>query len=122
MSDHRALRTYFEAGQYMASLSSTLLLPVSVYVTFMGVAMWRDRRDKTDGPMPLEELAARTGNTPSSISAQLRYLGDRYRDGKPGFGLVRTYEHPTNGRMKTFDLTPRGEAVVEHLKYIHGRD
>jgi hypothetical protein len=122
LSDHRALRAYFEAGQYMASLSSTLELPVSIFVTFMGAAMWTNRRDHVDGPMPLEELAARTGKTPSSISSHLRYLGNRYRDDKPGLGLVRTYEHPLNGRMKTFQLTPKGEAVAEHLRYLHGRD
>ncbi len=106
----------------MASLSSTLELPVSIFVTFMGAAMWTNRRDHVDGPMPLEELAARTGKTPSSISSHLRYLGNRYRDDKPGLGLVRTYEHPLNGRMKTFQLTPKGEAVAEHLRYLHDRD
>lgn len=34
-------------------------------------------------------------------------------------GLVQTYEHPLNGRMKTFRLTPRGQAVAEHLHHLY---
>lgn len=104
----------------MASLSSTLEVPVSIFVTFLGAAMWTGDRDHPDGPMSLEEFAARVGKTPSSISSHMRYLGALYRDGKPGLGLIRTIEHPLNGRMKTFVLTPHGEAVVEHLKFLHG--
>lgn len=121
MSDHRPFRVFLEAGRYMASLSPQFELPVAIWVSFMGAVLWSDRKLTGEVPMSLEELAARTGKPPSTISQHLRYLGVKYRFEKPGMGLVETHEHPLNGRMKTFGLTPKGRAAAEHLRYIYNR-
>jgi predicted transcriptional regulator with HTH domain len=119
MYDNRALRAYFDAGRHMMSISTQLELPVAIMVTFLGAAMWGTKPGQTETPMSLEELAAATGKTPQTISGHMRYLGARYREGKPGMGLVQTYEHPLNGRCKAFQLTAEGEATVAHLKHLY---
>jgi DNA-binding MarR family transcriptional regulator len=83
--------------------------------------MWHSRRDFADGLMSLEELAARVGKSPSAMSAQLSYLSEIHR-GRPGFGLVRTFDNPNNARKKSFALTPKGQAVVDHLRYLYQRE
>lgn len=98
----------------MMALSTSLELPVSIMVTFLGAALW-----EAEEPMvSLEELAARTGQPPSTISGHLRYLGTRYRLGKPGLGLVYTVPDSENLRKKNFGLTPRGRALAAHLEAI----
>ncbi|KQQ73640.1 hypothetical protein ASF70_07460 [Rhizobium sp. Leaf321] len=121
MHDNRPLQAYFDAGRHMMSISTELELPVAIMVTFLGAAMWGTKQGQTAVPMYLEELAAATGKTPQTISTHLRYLGSRYREGKPGMGLVHTYEHPSNGRCKAFELTPDGEVVAAHLKHLFRR-
>ena len=120
MSNNRPLHAYLDAGRYMMAMSTEFELPISIWVTYLGAAIWSERRIG-EVPMSLEELAARTGKTPQATSAHLRYLGERYRLGKNGMGLVRTHEHPLNGRMKTFTLTAKGRAVAEHLRFIYNR-
>jgi hypothetical protein len=122
MPEDRPLRAYFDAGRHMMSISTELELPVAIMVTFLGAAMWGTKRGQVAMPMSLEELAASTGKTPQTISSHMRYLGARYREGKPGMGLVQTYEHPSNGRCKAFQLTPQGDAVVAHLKHLYYRE
>lgn len=122
MAEDKPLRAYFDAGRHMLSLSTEFELPVAVWVTFLGTAMWGVKRGQVDTPVSLEELAARVGKTPQTISSHLRYLGSYYRNGKTGMGLVETYQHPLNGRMKAFHLTPQGEAVAAHLRHLYNRD
>ncbi|BCP55603.1 hypothetical protein K32_42200 [Kaistia sp. 32K] len=93
-------------------------LPVTVAATLLGVAVWEDHVDSAGERMSLEDLAARIGTAPSSLSQHMRYLGERYRFEKPGLGFVQTYEHPSSGRKKTFHLTPRGRGLIRQLDLI----
>ncbi|MGO4838669.1 MarR family winged helix-turn-helix transcriptional regulator, partial [Rhizobiaceae sp. 2RAB30] len=75
-----------------------------------------------DRPMTLEELAAKVGMTPTTVSQHLRYLSYGYRPGKPGLGLVETVENADNRRKKVFFLTPQGRALVAELEAILSAD
>jgi DNA-binding MarR family transcriptional regulator len=101
----------------MMELSDTLELPVSIMVTFLGAVLWEAEEPMTS----LEELAARTGQPPTTLSGRLRYLGSRYRPGIPGLGLVYTVTNGDNARKKDFGLTPRGRALAAHLEAIFER-
>lgn len=119
MRNTRILEAYLGACRLMDRQSETLELPVRVLSTFLAVAIHGIHNVRPgDHYMSLEELADLVGRQPSSISQHLRYLGVRYREGKPGMGLVFTTEYPDNGRKKTFGLTPRGAAIVNQLEAI----
>lgn len=122
MPQHRHLRNLFDSSNYLMSLSSELYLPVSTIKIFAACALWQDHTDDNGDAMSLEELAARTGVTPSYLSGQLKYLSERYRRDKVGFGLIRKMENPNNGRKKCFRLTPKGEMVVSHLRHLYHRE
>lgn len=93
-------------------------IPVTVALTLLGVAIWEDQVDATGELMSLEDLAVKIGTAPTSLSQHTRYLGHRYRDGKPGLGLVETREHPSSGRKKMFRLTPKGRGLIRQLDLI----
>jgi len=93
-------------------------LPVTVALSLLGVAIWEDHLDSDGELMSLEDLAARIGTPVTSFSQHTRYLGERYRQDKPGLGLIETREHPTSGRKKTFHLTPKGRGLVRQLDLI----
>jgi len=120
MRNTKIIKAQLEASRYMAGYSETLMLPVTVLSTFLGVALHGVQNARPgDELMSLEELAERMGISPSSMSAHLRYLSANYRDGKPGMGLVFLSDHPENRRKRTFGLTRSGTAVVEHLEGIY---
>lgn len=116
--DSRHLRAFFEANRVVVSTSDTGHIPVSVVVTFLGVALWEDEVDDEGEPLTLEGLAARVGMTATTISQHLRYLGDWYRQGKPGLQLVETEVYEHNRRKKVFRLTPRGRGLARQLELV----
>ena len=44
------------------------------------------------------------------------WLGDRHRLGKPGLGLIKKVEDPSNRRRKFLVLTEKGQHFVRQLK------
>ena len=44
------------------------------------------------------------------------WLSDYHRLGKPGLGLVRKYQDPSNHRRVFVQLTPKGEALAQQMK------
>jgi len=50
-----------------------------------------------------------------TMSRNLRYLGDKEREGKRGMDLVRTNINPDNRREKQVFLTAKGEALRSHF-------
>ena len=93
-------------------------IPVNVVTTLLGVALWEDYVDYAGEPMNLEDLAVKVGTTPTTISGHLRYLGDNYRPGKSGLGLVETVPYDHNRRKKVFCLTPKGRGLIRQLDLI----
>lgn len=112
----RNIRAYFEANRRL--LAEHRDIPVTVVLTLLGVAIWEDHLDGTGELMSLEDLAVKIGTPATSLSRHTRYLGDRYREDKPGLGLVETREHPNSGRKKMFRLTPKGRGLIRQLDII----
>ncbi|MCX5577243.1 hypothetical protein [Kaistia terrae] len=112
----RHVRALFEANRRL--LAEHRDIPVTVALTLLGVAIWEDHVDSAGELMSLEDLAVKIGTSPSSLSQHTRYLGHRYREDKPGLGLVETREHPHSGRKKMFRLTPTGRGLIRQLDLI----
>lgn len=110
------IEAYFEASRRM--MLEHRDIPVSVSLTFLGVALWERHVDSAKEPMTLEELAVKVGAPASTISQHLRYLGEHYREGRPGLGLVVTEEYQHNRRKKVFHLTAKGRGLVRQLDMI----
>lgn len=109
------LAKLFSSADEMLKLRDEM--PLSVFKTFLGVAMW-GQEGKGDQPLPMSELAARIGLPHQTVSRHLRYLGDFERPGDPGLGLVEQVEYPLNRRMKTTRLTPKGRALAKRLSSV----
>ncbi|WP_230173174.1 hypothetical protein [Rhizobium sp. CECT 9324] len=119
-SDNRdTLRAYLEANRRVqaAQTEDTQYIPITILNSFLGVALWGGLTSK-DEPTPLEVIAERLCITPQTLSTHLRYLGDKYRDGKEGMGLVELDTYVLNRRMKVAKLTPKGRALADQLMYI----
>ncbi|MCL6706693.1 winged helix DNA-binding protein [Pseudomonas sp. R2.Fl] len=114
--DTRHIRAYFEANRRLMGEHKDI--PVSVALTFLGVAIWESHADSRGEPMTLEDLAVKVGSSATTVSQHLRYLGDRYREDRPGLGLVDTEEYRPNRRKKTFHLTPKGRGLIRQLDMI----
>lgn len=112
----RHIRAYFEANRRM--MVEHRDMPVTIALTFLGAALWESREDQHGEPMTLEELAVKVGSSATTISQHMRYLGEHYRDGKPGLGLVETEEYRHNRRKKVFRLTPKGRGLIRQLDLI----
>jgi len=110
------IRAYFEANRRL--VAETREIPVAVAMSFLAVAIWEGGKDQNGEPMTLEELAVKVGVSATTMSQHLRYLGDRYREGRPGLGLVDTEEYRPNRRKKVFYLTPRGRGLIRQLDLI----
>ena len=54
----------------------------------------------------------------ASGSRNTDWLSDWHRLGKPGLGLVRKSQDPTNRRRAELCLTPKGEALIDDLREI----
>jgi len=118
MSDP-TIRAYFEANKCLMNVSRDM--PLGVSLAFLGSAIWGQDRDDLSDPLTLEDLAARVGASPSTISQHLRYLSYGYRAGTPGLGLVETAENTDNRRKKVFYLTPKGKGLVSQLQFIFSK-
>ncbi len=116
MTDKQAVNALLQANKRL--LAEARELPLGIAVTFLGVALWEDEEDADGSPLTLEDLAIRVGMSPTTISQHLRYLGENYRFGKPGLGLVETWENPHNRRKKIAGLTPKGNGLVRQLGLI----
>lgn len=99
-----------------AQTDSTQYIPVTVLNSFLGVVIWSV--DERGEPVPLEVMAERLGITPQTFSTHLRYLGDRYREGKEGMGLIELDTYILNRRMKVAKLTQKGKLLADQLLYI----
>ena len=114
---HRAFRAYLAANQRVSAeqTRSDQFMTVSILNTFLGVALWGG----DDGePTTLETIAANLGISPTTLSTHLRYLGDTYREGKPGLGLVELEPYILNRRMKVVRLTRKGKTLADQIAYI----
>jgi len=60
----------------------------------------------------VSEYARRLGESQPATSRNLQNLGLRYRDGKPGLGLVQCERHATDFRRVEYRLTEKGESLV----------
>jgi DNA-binding MarR family transcriptional regulator len=112
----RVIRAYFEANRRLVQEAREI--PVAIALTFLGAAIWEDVQDRDGEHMTLEDLAIKVGMTPTTVSQHLRYLGEFYRYGKPGLGLVETAENRSNRRKKVFFLTPKGRGLIAQLDLI----
>jgi DNA-binding MarR family transcriptional regulator len=110
------IEAYFEASRRM--MMEQRDIPMSVALTFLGAAIWERRKDSEAEPTTLEELAVKVGAPATTISQHLRYLGENYREGKPGLGLVETEEYQHNRRKKVFYLTSKGRGLIRQLDMI----
>ncbi|UIY29208.1 hypothetical protein LZK73_21990 [Neorhizobium galegae] len=119
MTNRESLRAYLEANKRVqaAQTDDTQYIPVTILNSFLGVALWGASNDKGD-PVPLEVIADRLGITPQTLSTHMRYLGDKYREGKEGMGLVELDTYVLNRRMKVAKLTHKGRQLADQLVYI----
>lgn len=113
----KIFRAYLAANQRVVAeqTRSDQYIPVAILNTFIGVVLWGDRED---GPVPLEEIARKLNMGPTTLSTHLRYLGDHYRSGKEGLGLVEMEPYLPNRRMKVVKLTRKGKALADQLAYL----
>lgn len=52
----------------------------------------------------------------ASGSRLIDWLSDYHRLGKPGLGLVKKYQDPTNHRRIIVELTPKGQALANQMR------
>lgn len=114
----KVFRAYLEANRRVqaAQTAPTQYIPVTILNTFLGVVLWGD--DERGQPVPLERIADNLGISPTTLSTHLSYLGERYRAGKDGMGLVELEEYPINRRQKVAKLTRKGRVLADTIHYI----
>lgn len=83
-------------------------MPAQVLSCFFYVA--------SHNPCHKQALEEDLGFTTASASRNIDWLTDRHRLKKPGLGLVNKYYDPSNKRRLLVSLTPKGEALIKHLK------
>jgi len=66
----------------------------------------------TYGEMTQQSLGTYTGVQRSSNSRNIAKLGIGENLGRPGLGLVESYEDPVDRRTKMVRLTPKGSALM----------
>lgn len=113
----KIFRAYLAANQRVVAeqTRNDQYIPVAILNSFLGVVLWGDH---DDNPTTLEEIAKRLGISPTTLSTHLRYLGDHYRAGKEGLGLVELENYVLNRRMKVVKLSRKGRALADQLAYI----
>lgn len=109
--DERGLKAIFECNRSMLTYHKEI--PVTIFQTFLGVALW-GYKENQGSPITILELSERIGSNYQTVSRHLRYLGD-VSNRKPGLGLVKTERWPDDERQKTISLTPKGETIADHL-------
>jgi DNA-binding transcriptional ArsR family regulator len=120
VTERNVLRAYLEANRRVQATQNDggQIMPIAILNTFLGAAIWGYEKGDLSEPATLEHLAERLGITPTTLSTHMRYLGDKYREGKEGLGLVEMDIYPLNRRQKIFRLTPKGKALAAQLAYI----
>lgn len=63
----------------------------------------------------MSELAEKTGASQSAASRHVATLSPVRALNKPGFGLVESYDDPSDRRVKRVNLTKKGERLAEQL-------
>ena len=63
-------------------------------------------------------LAQRVGVNKSTMSRHLLDLSVSLRNGAPGYGVLSRNHDPVDLRAIRYDLTPKGELIVNQLKDI----
>lgn len=118
INESNHLRAVFEANRLVHNLS--IDMPVSILLTFLGVAIWGHKKDSGgEAPLTLKEIARNVGLPSATISRHLRYLGvGEYREGRQGLGVVDTEIWVLNQRQKIVYLTTKGQTVVDQINYI----
>lgn len=113
----KVFRAYLEANRRITAevVGDDQYMTVAILNSFLGVTLWGGD-DKE--PVPLEEIAKQLHIAPTTFATHLAYLGERYRKGKPGMGLVALEPYLLNRRMKVARLTQKGRAVADSLAYI----
>lgn len=116
-SNIRTFWAYLEANRRISAElpGADQYMTVAILNSFLGVVLWGGD-DKE--PIPLEAIADNLGIAPTTFNAHLSYLGERYRAGKPGMGLVALEPYLLNRRMKVVKLTRKGQVVADSLAYI----
>lgn len=118
MSEFPFLRAYYKASECLMALNPNLEMPVTIAHTLLGTVLWS--KPEWEDPMSIEELAWKLDKPVTTVHTHIRYIGQWYREGKPGLGLVYTERHFENGRKKTVRLTAKGRALVTKLEGFYG--
>lgn len=113
----RLFWAYLEANRRISAElpGADQYMTVAILNSFLGVVLWGGDEKE---PVPLEAIAGNLGIAPTTFNAHLGYLGERYRAGKPGMGLVTLEPYLLNRRMKVAKLTRKGQVVADSLAYI----
>jgi hypothetical protein len=82
-------------------------MPLSYMVLFLQVV-------REEG-LAVSEYAKRAGVSLSVASLHLLTIGDRDRDGNPGFGLVHKRQDPRDHRVERVFLTDKGAALARRI-------
>jgi DNA-binding MarR family transcriptional regulator len=104
-ADKRKLGTMLQGLSPFVTIRHTL--PMQYVVSFLLVAL-----DEGKGVM---EYSKQAGVSQSVMSRHLLDLGDKSRDGGPGYGLVTSKADPTNLRRKPVVLTNKGRAIANAI-------
>lgn len=112
----RVFRAYLEANRRISAevVGADQYMTIAILNSFLGVVLWGGD-DKE--PTPLEVIAKNLGIAPTTFATHLAYLGEHYRKGKPGMGLVYLEPYLLNRRMKVAKLTRKGRSVADSLAY-----
>lgn len=103
----------FQATRLMLDQKRTM--PLSSLITFLAVARWGHDKVKTS-PLSIEELAHEVGVPYTTMSNDLRYLGEGDRGGeRGGLNLVETAPSPLDRRRKVIQLTNRGRNLLDQI-------
>jgi len=70
------------------------------------------------GRCTYQQLEDGLGLNNSSVSRTVNAMGAEHRNGKPGLGLLNTYNDPDDGRRLIVTFTPKGSALLRQLQAI----
>jgi len=112
MLSSKGLRTLYQAVQMFRDLDPDV--PTATLATFLLVA------EEGEGDIHMRDLQSAMDSTTSSTSRNVAYLSAHHRLGKPGLGLVETYEDLEDRRFKRVRLTAKGRGLKARLTNLVG--